>query len=161
MIVDSSILIHLSRIGRLELLKGFGVIRITEDVHRETVKEQRGKPGTSSIKDACNSWIEICKVGDKIREVAEQDGIEEADASLILLAEEKKDILISNDYFLIRAARGRGIECWWLTTLLLKAVEREIVEKEEAKQILLELIEGGMRLSVEVYAAILRRIDKL
>lgn len=162
MIADSSVLIHLSRIGRLEFLKEFGEIKITEDVYRETVEEAKGREGVSSIEKACGSWISVIKMGDekKIRELAEQDGIENADASLILLAEEKEEILLSNDYYLIRAARGRGVECWWLTTLLLRAVKGKKIKKEEAKQMLLNLVESGIRLSIEVYAAVLKRIDE-
>lgn len=163
MIVDSSVLIHLSRIGKLDFLKEFGEIKITEDVYRETVEEAKGREGVSSIGEACSSWISVIKMADekKIRKLAEQEGIENADASLILLAEEKKEILLSNDYYLIRAARSRGIECWWLTTLLLRAVKGKKIKKEEAKQMLLNLVESGMRLSIEVYTAILKRIDEI
>ncbi|MBI5254069.1 MAG: hypothetical protein HY930_06740 [Euryarchaeota archaeon] len=162
MIADSSALIHLSRIGRLDFLKEFGEIKITEDVYRETVEEARGREGVSSIGEACSSWISVIKMENekKIKKVAEQEGIENADASLILLAEEKKEILLSNDYYLIRAARGRGVECWWLTTLLLRAVKGKKIKKEEAKQMLFGLVESGMRLSIEVYTAVLKRIDE-
>lgn len=162
MIVDSSVLIPLSRVGRLSLLKEFGEIKITEDVYRETVEEAKGREGVSSIREAC-SWISVIRNENekKVRELAEQEGIESADASLILLAEEKKEILLSNDYYLIRVARSRGIECWWLTTLLLRAAKDKKIKKEEAKQILLSLVESGMRLSIEVYTAILKRIDEI
>lgn len=162
MIVDSSVLIHLSRVGKLHLLKELGEIKITEDVYIETVKDAKGREGSSSIGNACSSWISIIKMEDeeRIREVAEQEGIENTDASLILLAEERKEILVSNDYCLIRATRSRGIECWWLTTLLLKAVKGKKIKKEEAKQILLDLIESGMRLGIEVYTAILKKLDE-
>lgn len=160
MIVDSSVLIHLSRAGRLNLLKEFGEIQITEEVYKETVEEQRGKIGASSIGEACGSWIKVSRPRGKGKRLAEQEGIEEADASLILLAEENNDVLLSNDYVLIKVARSRGVEAWWLTTLLLKVLERKALKKEEAKQLLLDLIGGGMRLSVEVYAAILKRIEE-
>jgi len=162
MIVDSSVLIHLSRIGRLSLLKDFGEIKITEEVYRETVEEANGKEGVGSIREACNSWISIIKLKSKkkIKELAGHEGIENADASLILLAEEKREILLSNDYYLIKVGRSRKIECWWLTTLLLRAVEEKKIKKEEAKQMLLNLVETGMRLSIEVYTAIVKKIDE-
>lgn len=163
MIVDSSVLIHLTRIGRLDLLKEFGDIKITEDVYRETVEEPRGKPGVSSIKEACVSWIAVCKVGgrERVKELAEEEGIEEADASVVLMAEEGVEILLSNDYALIKVARSRGVKCWWPTTLLLQALKGGKMGRKEAGQILLELVESGMWLGVAVYAAILNRMDEL
>ncbi|MEE9151695.1 MAG: hypothetical protein V3U20_07690 [Thermoplasmata archaeon] len=38
------------------------------------------------------------------------EGIEPADASLIILAEEMEESLLSNDYVLITVARARGVE---------------------------------------------------
>lgn len=162
MIVDSSVLIHLSRIGRLNLLKEFGEIKITEDVYRETVEEAKGRSGVSSIGEACRSWITVAKEKNekRITELAGWEGIEKADASLILLAEEKKEVLLSNDYYLLRVARSRGIECWWLTTLLLRAVKDKKIKREEARQMLQDLVKNGMRVSIEVYAAILKKIDE-
>lgn len=77
------------------------------------------------------------------------------------MAKEKQDILLSNDYALIIVARSKGIECWWLTTFILKCLKKRVVLKKEAKQILFDLIEAGMRLDNAVYTAILKEIDNI
>ena len=71
------------------------------------------------------------------------------------------DSLLSNDYILIKTARARGVDCWWLTTFILKIIAKGMISKSEGKQILLELIENGMRLSPMVYAIIIQRIDDI
>ncbi|MEE9152380.1 MAG: hypothetical protein V3U20_11210 [Thermoplasmata archaeon] len=139
----------------------FEEVVITEDVYRETVKEAKRKIGASAIEQACGKWIDVGKLRHKkaLNKIVELEGIERADASLILLAEERGDSLLSNDYALIRVARARGLECWWLTTFILNITVEGTVTKKDGKQILSELIESGLRLSPQVFASILRRID--
>lgn len=156
-VVDSSALIHLGRINKLSLLKEFfGKIKITKEVYDE-VKEGRG---ASEIDDACKTWIEVSEYSTGKRdELSRMEGIEQADASVLLLAQKENAILLCNDYALITAARSKGIICWWITSFLLQCLKKGALSKKEAKQTLLELIESGMRLSNEVYSAILKDID--
>ena len=157
-VVDSSVLIHLGRIGKLHLLnKFFGKIKVSMEVYVE-VKEGTG---ASEIEEASKSWISIqASSSVQAGQFAMQEGIGKADASVIFLAIEKRDILLSNDYALIAVARSKGVECWWPTTFLIRCLEKKLLTKKEAKQILLELVESGMRLNNAVYSAILNEIDK-
>ena len=158
-VVDSSVLIHLGRIGKLELLhKLFKKVLITPDVYEEINKGI----GSSEITKACKDWIAIAETdGNAAEQVGRSEGIEKADASVIILAQKNDTLLISNDYALIMAARSKGVECWWLTTLLLKCVRRKILSKNKAKKVLLELVKTGMRLDNAVYAAVLNEIEQL
>lgn len=160
-VVDSSVLVPLARIGRLNLLKDFFKdVKTVEGVYSECVLEARGKPGTSEIKEACDDWIKVVEV-EEVKEMAELEGVERTDASLILLSRKQDDKLLSNDYALIALGRSKGIECWWLTTLILKMVKKGMMKQKEAKQILFDLIRAGMRLKPEVYATILREIERM
>ncbi len=60
-ISDSSTLIHLAGIGRLELLKEFyRKILITPAVWEEVVEEGHNRPGACEVKEANNSgWIKV------------------------------------------------------------------------------------------------------
>lgn len=159
-IVDSSVLIHLSRINKLFLLqKFFKKATITQDIYDEV----KTGIGASEIEKACKSWIRIEKPKNlnEINNISKSEDIEKADASIIVLAKEKREILLSNDYALIMVARSKGIECWWLTTFILRCLKKKIITKKEAKQILFELVEAGMRLDNAVYAVILREIENL
>ena len=160
-VVDSSVLIHLSRIGKLSLLKRFfKKINITNNVYEEI---KIGITGFSEFEEACKDWISLSKPKDfqEIDNISKLERIEKADASIILLAKERQDILLSNDFALIMVARSKGIECWWLTTFLLRCIEKKIITKNEAKQILFDLVQAGMRLSNDVYATILKEMEEM
>ena len=158
-VVDSSVLILLNRINRLVLLKRFfREITITGDIYNE-VRHDRG---FSEIENACRDWIRVTEAGDPrhAKHMSRSEGIAQADASILCLAKERNDVLLSNDHALILVARSKGVVCWWLTGFLVHCLKKKIVKKKEAKQILLELVEAGMRLDNLVYAAVLEKIDK-
>jgi len=164
MIVDSAILVYVSRIGKLHLLRRFfGKIKIHLPVYRETVEEREGRIGTATISGACNKWIEVVEFNKEkeAAHMARQEDIAKADAILILLCEREKEGLLINDAALVQVARSRGIECWWMTTLLLKSVAKGIITKSEAKNLLADLIHAGMRIRTEVYILVLDEIDRL
>lgn len=158
-VIDSSVLIPLIRIGKIDLLKKyFRRINITKNIYDEI---KIGKIGSSEIENACKKWIIINEPNLRdIDKISEEEEIEKADASVILLAKEKNDFLISNDYALIKVARSKNIECWWLTTFILNCLKKKIITKKEAKEIIFELVKSGMRLSNIVYTEILREIEK-
>ena len=159
-VIDSSVLIPLLRIGKLSLLqKIFGKVIITQEIYREI---NAGTLGLNEFEEACNKWIIISEEKfENLEKVAKLENVEQADASVLLLAQSKKEILISNDYSLILSAKSKGVECWWLTTVILKCLKKDIIKKKEAKKILFDLIKSGMRLDNEVYAMILEEIDKM
>lgn len=160
-IIDTSCLIYLIKINKLYLLKSlFSKVYIIEEVLAEM---ESGVEGITELKEQLNKWIFIEKQGNRraILKLSKEESIEYTDASLILLAKQKKNILVSNDSTLIRVAKIKGIKCWWLTTCILEALKRKIIRKKEAKEILLSLIKNGMYLDNKVYAILLNEIDKL
>jgi len=161
-VVDSSGLIPLAKTGWLKLIRdNFNEIITTDHIYNETVVQGKGMEGTSEIKKAFDGWIEIEKV-DIIysKELADIEGIAVADASLLILAEKRKDILLSNDRALILAGRAKNIECYWITSLLLKSLKEGMINRNEAKDILFDLVDAGMNLRNSVFARLLKVIDK-
>jgi predicted nucleic acid-binding protein len=56
-VADSSCLIGLSKIGRLEILHDlFGAVLIPQKVYQEVVVSGKGRPGAEEVNNA--SWIE-------------------------------------------------------------------------------------------------------
>ena len=159
-IVDTSVLIPLLKIGKINLLKKFfNKIIITKEVEKEI---KTGKIGVSEFEEANKLWIEIKEENsEKAEKLANVEDIEKTDASIILIAKDQKDIILSNDYALITVAKSKNIECWWLTTFIIKILKKKIITKKEAKEIMSDLIKAGMRLKNEIYVAILDEIDKI
>ncbi|MFH1255794.1 MAG: DUF3368 domain-containing protein [Candidatus Diapherotrites archaeon] len=163
-VVDSSVIIHLARVGRLLLLKEcFGAIIISKGVYSETAEAPDKIFGKTEIRKACGEWIKIADAGDKksVEKILESEQIEPTDAELLVIAKEQKDILLTNDFLLVQVARAAGVECYWPTTFALKCVKKKIISRAEAKELLFQLINAGMRLKIEVYAAILKKIDEV
>lgn len=161
-VVDSSGLIPLAKIGRLKLIRGnFYEIVTTDQIYNETVVDGIGMEGTSEIKKAFDEWIRIENVDEiQSEELAEMEGITVADASLLILAGKRKDILLSNDRALVLAGRAKHIECYWVTSLLIKSLKEGIIDQKEAKEILFDLVDRGMNLRNSVFAKLLKVFEK-
>ena len=156
--VDSSAIMPLLRIGKLFLLeKYFKKIKITKEVYNELIS---GVIWVSEIEEGCKTWINVSESLKEVDKLSELENVSYADASIILLAQKEKDILISGDYMLINVAKSKNIECIWLTAFIIKCVEKKILNKVEAKGTLMDLINAGMRLNNQVYSLILMKIDE-
>lgn len=154
MISNSTPLILLSKINKLELLKKlFGHVIVTDAVKEEVLIEN--KPGYFLINQAINSgWIKI----ENPKRDAEL-GLGKGENSAINLAKEKKDKLIIDDAFAIKAVKGLNIEFIRTTTVVFLAVEKAAINKKEAVSIINNLIENGYYLAPKYYADIFGRLS--
>lgn len=158
-VVDSSALIPLAWIGRLDLVSAaFDDIRTTEEVREEVLTE--GKRGTAAL-DRFLEDVTVHESPEAATKVASMEGIAVADASVILLAEGDEEILLANDKGLIEVARSHGVECWWVTTLLLKCTKEGELTADEATDVLYELVDEGMNLHPKVYAQVQKKLQEL
>lgn len=160
-VVDSSALIPLTWVGRLDLITAtFDEIRTTEDVRAEVLTE--GKRGTAALSDFFDiDAVSVCETPHEAENVAPLEGVAIADASVILLAEERAAILLANDKGLIDVARSHGVECWWVTTLLLKCTKEGELSATQATEVLYDLVNEGMNLHPKVYTQVQRNLKEL
>jgi predicted nucleic acid-binding protein len=158
-VVDSSALIPLARVGRLDLISAiFSEVRTTEQVREEVLTE--GYPGTASLSSFLADVV-CCEPPADAKNMASLEGVAVADASVILLADDGEEVLLANDKGLIEVAQSHGIECWWVTTLLLKCTKDGIITADEADDILYDLVDSGMNLSAKVYSQVQRKLQEL
>jgi predicted nucleic acid-binding protein len=159
--IDSTPLIHLSKIGRLGILENCSLIT-TESVRGEVIIE--GKMGASMLKEFFKR-VEVVKLSerdiDTASSIAKSEDVHQADAELLLLAKRKKCTLLTNDRALVLLARSMGLKVWWVTTLILNLMNAGRLPKEEGKYILDDLIMSGMRIETGVYIKILRVIEMM
>jgi predicted nucleic acid-binding protein len=150
-VADTSALIPWLRIGRPELLRSlYRRILITPAVLRELTEQPW--LGSEKVKEALGSWIAVKEIS--VPDDEDLRELEKGDREVIALAEKLKAPLLANDKALILIARSRGVEARWVTTALLELVKKRIVTKPDAKKILFDLLQSGMRLRAEVYAAL-------
>jgi len=161
-IVDSSALIPLSRVGRLDLLRAmYGRVKTTRDVYRECIDEGAARPGVDALREACQTWIEVMRPPKGASRLADAEGIEPADASLLLACERARDVLLTNDDHLMRVARARGVRGRWLTGFVIAAARQGLLTPAEAKDLVTQLVGEGLWLAPEVFVAVLGAIDDL
>lgn len=168
-VCDSGPLIHLSRIGKIQLLKQlFRSVWITESTHREVVEEGRalGKAGVSAVEQAIEEgWIKVAKPEPddlkRAAHLARSESLDEGDAQAIVLALKPRTALVTNDKMVVLSARALGVECLWTTTLLLNAVKAKAVTAREALLMLRKLAETGLHMRLEVYESLRAAIEEL
>ena len=153
MISNSTPLIFLSKINKLNFLKQlFKTLIIPEDVKKEVLKEN--KPDSISIKRSIEEgWI---KVKDPKDNKDLQLGTGENAA--INLARENADSLIIDAALGIKVAQEFNIKTLRTTTIIFMAVNKKIIDKEQAIILVNKLIENGYYISNEYYAKILTKL---
>jgi len=153
MICDSTPLILLAKIDKLDLLKKiFKTVIITEDVRDEILKED--KPGYLTIQNAIrDKWIKIKSPKDN-----QNLQLGKGENSAINLAREIKDELIIDDALAITAAKELGINTTRTTTVIFMAVKKKIINKEEGIKLINNLIENGYYISNEYYSKIITKL---
>lgn len=158
-VVDSSALIPLAWVGRLDLVaEAFNDVTTTVGVKEEVLVE--GKRGTATLDDFLTDVI-VHETPDRAVEIAAMEGIAETDAAVVLLAEETESRLLANDRALIEVGRSHDVDCWWVTTLLLHGVKVGLLDGEEATDMLYDLVDAGMNLSPQVYVRVQDRLEEL
>jgi len=120
-ISDSTILIGLVKIGKLDLLKEiFSKVYIPEEVFKEVVERGKGKPGSKVIKKA--AWIEPRPVKDKIQVALLLGSLEKGEAEVLVLARElNADLILLDEEKARKSAAIAGFKIMELLGLFILA----------------------------------------
>ena len=165
---NTSPLIWLARIGKITLLKNlFGEVIIPEEVYREAVERglQEGFSDALAIKECIEQgWIKVSKLDEretkycqKMTEHAFEIHLGEAQA--IILARKKDAILLMDESSGRAFAETLGMKVNGTLYVLMKALREELLDKPEAKELVLALVGKGFRIEPTLLARILREID--
>jgi predicted nucleic acid-binding protein len=147
-LIDSSTLIALAKIGELGILKRiFGIIHITTKIKDEILKAD--SPEEIIIKEALDTWIEVLDFKGEPVELRKY-GLDLGEASLFLVAS-SNDRLIIDESNARRFAESKGLRYTGLIGLLVAAVKTNKIPYESAIEILNKLAKGDFRLSSDLY----------
>lgn len=156
---DSSPLIHLAKIGRLNLLKSFfGEVIVPEAVHKECVVEGKSREDSKRIGKA--GWIKVFRIKDEKLKRAFMMELDEGEAEAVVLAlEESADLLLLDDYEARRVARSFGLKVTGTIGILLRAKYDGKVEclKDEIDK----LMRTGFWISMDLYEKILKEAGEI
>ncbi len=156
---NSSPLIHLSKISRLNLLKDFfSEVIVPEAVYKECVVEGGDRDDARKIAKA--KWIKVLKIRDEKLKRAFMMELDEGEAEAIVLAlEESADLILLDDYEARRVARSFGLSVTGTVGILIRAKREGKVEslKDEIEK----LMKTGFWLNRELYERILEESREL
>lgn len=151
-IANSTPLVHLSAIGRLEILKEIcGELWIPQEVFQEVVEFGSGKPGAKEVKQA--KWIHVENAKDKLALAALQSRLGSGESACIVLAKElTSNLLILDDRLARLEAEALGLTVTGTVGLLLKAGQKGSIDFPNA---LHELVGSGFRLGAKDFERII------
>src|SRR3989344_2087070 len=154
MISNATPLISLARINELAILqKLFEKIVIPEAVRTEILVE--GKPGFIVLKELSKTFLHA-REPKRLLPL----GLGSGENAAISLAYETKDTLLIDDAVAIQRAHELGIETLRTTTVIFLAVQKGLLSKEKALNILNLLIENGYYITTAQYAKLLEKLKK-
>jgi len=150
---NSTPLIHLAKIGRLDLLrKFFGEVFIPKAVYRECVLEGKGSKDAELIEKA--DWIKVVEIKDETLKKSLMLELDEGESEAIVLSlEMNADLLLIDDYDGREVARALGLKVTGTIGVLLRAKFREKIPSLRVE--LEKLKETGFWLSEGLYKRIL------
>ena len=155
---NSSPIIHLAKIGKLELLKEyFQTITVPEAVYRECVQEGKEHEEVGLIKRA--DWFNVVKVKDKKLVRLLQSQLDNGESEAIALSLEiGADMILLDDYDAREKARLYGLKITGVIGILLRAkLEGKI---GSLKEYLLRLKESGFWISNKLETRLLMEADE-
>ena len=140
-IADSSCLIALSKIGRLNILQElFGEIIIPPSVYDEVFEKGAGQAGVKELAD-CH-WIKVQTVENHLAVRALRAFLGPGESEAIILAVEKKaDFIILDDKKARLQAQDLSLPVIGTVAVIKKAVEKKIIP--DFSKILKELSDAG------------------
>jgi len=152
---DSSALINLARIGRLDLLQQlYREVTIPEAVWHEVVFEGAGQVGADIVKDA--TWIKTRAVTNKDLVRALRQELDAGEAEAIALAQETEaELLLMDDHLGRQTARHLGLRYTGLIGVLIEAKRKGLISSVKPTIEKLRNV-AGFRISEALYLRVLQ-----
>ena len=152
---DSTILIGLVKVGKLDLLKEiFSKVYIPEEVFKEVVERGKGKPGSKVIKET--AWIEPKPVKDKIQVAFLLGSLEKGEAEVLVLARElNADLILLDEEKARKSAVIAGFKIMGLLGLFILAKNLDLIH--EVRPLVDELMIKKFRISDKIIEETLKK----
>lgn len=156
-ISDSSPLISLAIIGRLDLLeKLYKDIYVPFAVYKEVTEEE--KPFSKELRNYLKDKIKNVSNRLAVDVLVSDIGIGESEA-IVLALEEKPDLVLIDDLKARKFAKMNGLEIIGTMGILLEAKKNGLIE--EIKPFISELILNGIRISNKIIEITLKAAQEL
>ena len=156
LVLDSTPLIHLTRINAWQYLEEFRLLTTTQAVS-ELKLDETNYPETKAIQRMIETKrLEVMKAK---RCTAPGGGLSEADASVILLAKERGAVAVTDDQAAIALARALEAKTAHSSSLLIHAARKKRVTKAKALRLLDALVASGWHCDIRTYTSVRNAIN--
>ncbi len=157
---DTTPLLHLARAGRLDLLpKLYAKVVVPTSVWEEAHGGGEPRPEAHVLEEAKVLWLDVRSLSPRDRRKSDAlcrtapVGRGEADA--IALAESLKVAVLMDDRVAVDLARMRGLETRWMTSVVLEAHRRGILDRRAARAAVEDLVGSGLWIRQDVLLRVL------
>ncbi|MCM1173054.1 MAG: DUF3368 domain-containing protein [Clostridium sp.] len=161
-ISDTTPLISLLKIGRLELLHHlFGEIQIPYAVYRELTSNDKFK--REAIEILQSEYIQKVDVEDKksVALLRRATGLDEGESEAIILSDEMKaDILLMDELKGRQVAKQMGLRIMGTVGILMTAFEEKLLSADEIKQCINVMKNNGRHISEQLYEQLMDKINE-
>jgi len=154
-VCDSTVLIGLSRIGKLELLREvFGQVYIPGGVFKEVSEKGLNRPGAKSIRKA--DWIKVKEVKDKSQLGFLLGTLDKGEAEVLSLAKESKaDLILLDEEKARKVAVIAGFDVMGLLGLCILAKNMGLLDR--IGPLIEHLKKKNFRISDRIVSAVLKK----
>ncbi len=165
-VVDSTPLIYLAKIGRLELLRTYSDVFIPRAGHEETVVkglEKRFPDAKLIQREMEKGTIKLQELSAhqqrEARELMKFAEIEAGEAEAIVLAKNLRSDMLLDDLVAQGVAKALNLKPLWTTSFVLKLFAEKKLPKKEARKIIEELVGAGYRIGEDVLIELFRKLE--
>jgi len=161
-IADSSTLIHLAAIDRLDLLRElYREVVAPEAVWRESVLQRAGRPGVERIEEArSEGWIRVEPITEKLLRLSLTQELDEGEAEVLTLAIENQASLVLLDETEARRVAGIfGIPKTGVIGILIRAKAEGMISALGPELDKLR-IRAGFWIARELYRKVLASVNE-
>ena len=154
-VCDSTVLIGLSKIGKLELLREvFGEVDVPGEVFREVTDEGLNRPGAKAVKQA--DWIKVREIKDRSQVSFLLGTLDKGEAEVLALAKESNaDLILLDEEKARKIAVIAGFDVMGLLGLFVLAKNIGLLDR--IGPLIEELRRKSFRISDRLVSAALKR----
>lgn len=167
-VVDSTVLIYLSKINCLNLLnKLFDRVIIPRSVYEEAVikGKKEGYDDSKYIDRLCCNVIEIKDLNERLikrsKNIQNLESLGKGESDGLVIAENMEIRFLSDDHAARKTAKSLGINIGGTIYIGLKALKKDTYTYTEFTEYLDSLIENDYRISISLYKKIKEKAKKI
>lgn len=166
LVFDATPLIYLAKVGKLHLIGNISEKKvIPASVFEEVVVKGKEAEKTDAliierlIEQGVFQVTEV-KETDVHRELMKNKKLSKADVEVLALAKVEDGVAIVDEDYARWVAEVEDIKCGGTIYLIFSLLEKGVITKREAREIVDGIIEKGWFCSTDLYARILRRLEE-